>query len=353
MSPQEREAWEREKRHPLIGALLGGLAGAGLSGGGTALLNQRIGPETGIAFGAGGLLGALLGGFDQYHANRNINEMLEQAMIEEETEKQSDIPIDIRDPEDDLGSLQFAYVADYMGAKALERAAKKMLAHGDLDKGMYNSILERLNANVLNKLAPFIQTATAKYTENEGARWFREFVPFRDIRFITDAITAMSDNQKEQDLVGERYAKKIKKYQDKVDTSAKKVERETPFHLRLQGAMADLDSDVAGHKYMRKESPWQYWLNPIDKTGPLHELLDRYIRRGAATAAYPESTLGRFAATATPFLPLLMGGEKAKQKLRYAAMLNEIYDPIAMPEKMSSYQPYTATQQLFQSPCYA
>lgn len=86
MSPQEREAWEREKRHPLIGALLGGLTGAGLSAGATGLLNQRVGPETGIAAGAGGLLGALLGGLSQYSENRDLDAMLEQAFIEAQDE---------------------------------------------------------------------------------------------------------------------------------------------------------------------------------------------------------------------------------------------------------------------------
>jgi hypothetical protein len=89
---------------------------------------------------------------------------------------------------------------------------------------------------------------------------------------------------------------------------------------------------------MRDEKPWQYWLNPVDKSGPLTELLDRAKRRIGAGMAYPDSTLGRFGmgvgtAGTLGLLPLIAGGEKAQQSLRRSAAENEIYSDAATPEK--------------------
>ena len=105
----------------------------------------------------------------------------------------------------------------------------------------------------------------------------------------------------------------------------------------LQGEQADVDMDVAGHKQQRKEHPLNYWLNPIDRTGPINELLDRWRRRMGAAIAEPDSAMGRFgmgAGNAATFglLGALAGDKDAQNKLRRSAVANKIYGEESMPK---------------------
>jgi hypothetical protein len=245
--------------------------------------------------------------------------------------------------EDELGSMQQAYVADAVGADSHAKALKQVSEHEDVDEGLINALIASGAASG-EPIQRRIRHGASYFAESPKARMVGRFDP---TQLLTDnpdytltgliAGTGKRDEEREE-LVKERYRKVLKKYQDKLDPDAELTERDTPWHRANQGVLADLDSDIAGHKYMRGEKPWQYWLNPADKSGPLTELLDRAKRRIGAGMAYPDSTLGRFGMTAGTvgtlgLLPLIAGGEEAQQSLRRSAAENEVYSDVAAPDK--------------------
>jgi hypothetical protein len=245
--------------------------------------------------------------------------------------------------EDELGSMQQAYVADAVGADSHAKALKQVSEHEDVDEGLINALIASGAASG-EPIQRRIRHGASYFAESPKARMVGRFDP---TQLLTDnpdytltgliAGTGKRDEEREE-LVKERYRKVLKKYQDKLDPDAELTERDTPWHRGHQGMLADLDSDIAGHKYMRDEKPWQYWLNPADKSGPLTELLDRAKRRIGAGIAYPDSTLGRFGMGASTvgtlgLLPLIAGGEEAQQSLRRSAAENEVYSDVAAPDK--------------------
>ena len=245
-----------------------------------------------------------------------------------------------------LGSLQQAYVADAVGADASARAAAQAKDHPDVEDTIFNEWV----ASAAGGAEPFqrrIRHGASYLAESPKARMAARFDPSQLLTEDPDAtlVSLLSGTGKKsperEELVKQRYKAILKKYQDKLDPDVEKTERDTPWHRLQQGALANLDSDIAGHKYMRDKKPWQYWLNPIDKSGPLHEIVDRLTRRTHAGVARPESTLGRFGVTAGQLptlglLPLLMGGEEAQQKLRRSAAENKLYADVAEPEKKAN-----------------
>ena len=245
-----------------------------------------------------------------------------------------------------LGSLQQAYVADAVGADASARAAAQAKDHPDVEDTIFNEWV----ASAAGGAEPFqrrIRHGASYLAESPKARMAARFDPSQLLTEDPDAtlVSLLSGTGKKsperEELVKQRYKAILKKYQDKLDPDVEKTERDTPWHRLQQGALANLDSDIAGHKYMRDKKPWQYWLNPLDKSGPIHEIVDRLTRRTHAGVARPESTLGRFGVTAGQLptlglLPLLMGGEEAQQKLRRSAAENKLYADVAEPEKKAN-----------------
>ena len=241
-----------------------------------------------------------------------------------------------------LGSMQQAYVADAVGADSRARASKQVVDHEEADDGLYNALIAQ-GHGAAGPIQKRIRHGASGFAESAGKRMVNRFDPTQLLSENPDAtLTGLAmgtgkPNQEQEDLVAQRYAEVLKKYQAKLDPDAELTDRDTPWHRGLQGIMADADSDIAGHKYMRAEKPWQYWLNPLDKSGPLNELTDRYRRRVVASAAYPDSTAGRFGMTAggaasLGLLPLLTGGEDAQQSLRRSAAENDIYADVADPD---------------------
>ena len=241
-----------------------------------------------------------------------------------------------------LGSMQQAYVADAVGADARSRAAKQIMDHEDVDEGLYNSLLSQ-TAGMEHPFYKRVRHGASGFAESSRKRMLNRLDPSQLITEDPDAtVTGLlmgtgKANPEREELVAQRYKEVLKKYQDKLDPDAELTERDTPWHRYWQGVMADLDSDIAGHKYMRAEKPWQYWLNPFDKSGPLTELQDRGMRRMRAAQAYPDSTAGRLgmglgSVGTLGLLPLITGGEDAQQSLRRSAAENKIYSDVADPE---------------------
>ena len=243
------------------------------------------------------------------------------------------------DPDAKLGPIQHQYVADAMGGTAHERAGKTIRERfQDEDQGLFDSWLTA-NAPLREMMGKRIRRGASRMSENPGLRWLSYLDPTKQegqqeglVGLLASGGKTTKGIEDTENLVKERYAKKLKKHQDPVDDpEGETTERETPWHLGMQGSFADKDSDIAGHRYMRKERPFNYWLNPLDRSGPLIELGDRMMRRQFSGHALPESTGGRFAHGAIPFLSLFRGGHAAQNKLRRAALKNKIYGDEAMP----------------------
>ena len=258
-----------------------------------------------------------------------------------------------------LGPLESAYVADAVGARAGARKVDLLRALSKSPDYPHKDLFSQLllagnNAGFGKNMYERIDRGASNLAENPKLRLLSAFDPTSEEGFpglvdLTSAFGGSAEsiiNSKRR--AGEAYAKFLKKHQDKLDPNAKPTARETPWHVDMQAVLANLDSDVAGHTYMRNESPYHYWLNPMSRSGPIKEVLDRAARRSIASATRPESGLGRFAATvASPLTlglaPLVLGGEAAQQKLRSAAVKNNLYAPEAQPElKAASFGAYMA-----------
>jgi len=244
-----------------------------------------------------------------------------------------------------LGGLQASYVADAAGADASERAniLAGEKAREDEDSGLINDLFGQAAdaSRMINKRK---RHGAAAFAENKPARLATIVDP---TRLLTDGSPdqtltglAMVSGKKDKDRearVLDKYKDIVKKYQDPVEMDGEKTTRETPWHLLMQGEQADADMDVAGHKQQRKEHPLNYWLNPIDRTGPVNELLDRWRRRMGAAIAEPDSTMGRFGMGAgnvatLGLLGALAGDKDAQNKLRRSAVANKIYGEESMPK---------------------
>jgi hypothetical protein len=242
-----------------------------------------------------------------------------------------------------LGGLQSSYVADAAGADASERAniLASERAQENEDSGLLDDMFgQAADANrMINKRK---RHAAAAFAESDAARLLNVVDPSG---FLTDnpdmkltglAMLAGNKDKDREARVLKQYKDIIKKYQDPVEMDGDKTTRETPWHLLMQGELADADMDVAGHKQQREEHPLNYWLNPVDRTGPISELLDRWHRRMGASVAEPDSALGRFGMgvgnlATLGLLGALTGGEDAQNKLRRSAVANKIYGEESMP----------------------
>lgn len=246
-----------------------------------------------------------------------------------------------------LGSVEQAYVADAMGGESIQRLGERLLQMRQQQRnpGIYDDIL-MARGGVHSIMGERIQRGASRLADNPTWRMLSHLDP-----------TAPNDG-KSVGLIGalaglgggpdaaagakrrtaEAYRKFLHPHQDKLPAGTAGTARSTPWHLGVQARLANLDADVAGHSYMRREKPWQYWLNPFDATGPLLESGDRMQRRVFAGMAQPESTGGRaamgFGAMGTlGLLPLLTGGAAAQNKLRASAKQNELYPEAAVPEE--------------------
>jgi hypothetical protein len=248
-----------------------------------------------------------------------------------------------------LGSMQQAYVADAIGAAASARAGRQASEHEDADEGLLNALMASSGAGAA-PIQERIRHGAGSFAERPGARMMARFDPTQLITkdpnaTLTGLIMGTGKRNPERDeLVEQRYADVLKKFQDKLDPDAELTTRDTPWHRLQQGQLANLDSDIAGHKYMRSEKPWQYWLNPLDKSGPFTELGDRMMRRVGASLAYPDQTGGRAGMIAGNIgtgglLGLLTGGETAQQSLRGSAAKNKIYADVADPDIKGNGKP--------------
>jgi len=259
---------------------------------------------------------------------------------DEKSEKDDDKPKKKKvDTSTKLGPIQHQYVADAMGGTAHERTGKAIRERfQDEDQGLFDSWLTA-NAPMREMVGKRIRRGASRMSENPGLRWLSYLDPTKPdgsqeglVGLLASGGKTSKGVQDVEDIVKERYAKKLKKHQDPVDDpKGERTERETPWHMGMQGMLADKDSDIAGHRYMRKERPFNYWLNPLDRSGPLIELGDRLLRRQFAGHALPESTGGRFAHGLIPGLAMFRGGHDAQNKLRRAAMMNKIYGEEATP----------------------
>lgn len=245
-----------------------------------------------------------------------------------------------------LGPLESGYIADAMGGRAIENLGKKYQEMREDPENRYQSDYDRARLSSSGMTRAFgerINRGASRMAESPGWRVLSAVDPTRDgsREGIVGTLAGFGggDDRAEgaKRRAGEAYAKFLAKHQDKLKATATPSERQTPYHLGLQASLANQDSDVAGHNYLRRERPLHYWLNPTARSGPVKELATRASRRLTAGMATPESTGGRAAMAlgglgTLGLLPILMGGEGAQQKLRAAAAQNELYAPEAMPK---------------------
>ena len=235
-----------------------------------------------------------------------------------------------------LGPLEHAYVADAVGASPHVRLSETLPGKIKPESGWYDRLLAA--AAPLNKTyGERVQVGASRMADSPKLRLMSAFDPTanKDQAGLVELLAAGNWGQ-ESDLLAkarEKYKNIIKPHQDKLlDPNGPVTSRETPWHMSMQAMLADKDTDIAGHTYLRKERPGHYWLNPMSKAGPLRELTDRMLRRGLSGIADHESTAGRFAASLVPFYPQIIGGTEAQNKLRRLAYKNKMYDPAAEPD---------------------
>lgn len=247
-----------------------------------------------------------------------------------------------------LGPVQHAYVADAMGGKTFQRLGDKLT---DTDReGNYDDLFSQWFTGMgprYRQMGERIERGASRMADNPAWGLTAHLDPTAgegSVGLIGMASGLGGGADKAQNAkrrAGEAYTKFIKEYQDKLRENTQGTTRPTPWHLNQQGQLANLDSDIAGHKYMRDRRPFHYWLNPLDKTGPMMELTDRAVRRVFAGGAEPDSTGGRLATGMAGLgtlglYPLIMGGGDAQQKLRASAVDSGLYSPETQPEILSS-----------------
>ena len=246
--------------------------------------------------------------------------------------------------EEHLGPLQHAYVADAVGADAMQRGLEQA---SQQDEG---GLIDTVMASEAARVAPLqrrIRHGASGFAESPKTRIMGAVDPTMLLTqdpnaSLTNLIMGTGKKDPDQeDLVAERYKHHIRQYQDKDNPEAVETTRETPYHKILQSIMAERDTEVAGNKYLRKSSPGHYWTNPFAKSGPLSELYNRMTRRDAAASAWPDSTAGRFGmnlgnAGTLGILGQIMGDEEAQESLRRSAVKNKIYPDAAMPDKKAA-----------------
>ncbi len=241
-----------------------------------------------------------------------------------------------------LGGLQASYVADTAGADNHLRGLRALT-----DAGEEGGVIDDYYANMANARKIYNKRkrhGAANFAENRAARLLNVFDPTQLITDNPDAtltgalmITGAGDPEKRKRVL-EKYRDVIRKYQAKLDPDGPITNRQTSYHRMLQAQLADLDTDIAGHKQQRKENSLNYWLNPFNRAGPTRELGNRMARRHVAGTAAPDSRVGRAfrALSNAPTAGLynvIAGGEKAQQKLRRAAVQNAIYGEESRPEE--------------------
>lgn len=232
-----------------------------------------------------------------------------------------------------LGPLQHSYVADALGGTAIENTGRLLRQQEIGDHGIYDRML-MASGPLAEALGTRIRRANSRLATSKGTRLLALLDPTATrgpglVELSTGVGKKIPEKEEE---TRQMYAEHIKPYQDKV-TEGSTTSRETPWYMSTAGNLANLDSDIAGHSYLRNEQPGHYWLNPFIKAGPLYELNQRALRRHLAGSALPESTRGRFLSSVAPFYSIYAGGEEAQNRLRRSAMKNNIYDQVAVPEK--------------------
>lgn len=236
-------------------------------------------------------------------------------------------------PKKKLGPLQHSYVADAPGGTAIENMGRLLRQQEIGDRGLYDQMILS-QGPMAEALGARIRRGNSRLATSKGTRLLSLIDPTADggpglVELATGVGKKIPEQEEE---TRQMYTEHIKPYQDKV-TEGPTTSRETPWYMSMEGNLANLDSDIAGHSYLRNERPGHYWLNPFSKSGPLAELGQRALRRSFAGNALPESTSGRFWAGAIPGYGLYTGGEEAQNRLRRAAMKNNLYDQVAVPEK--------------------
>ncbi len=242
-----------------------------------------------------------------------------------------------------LGGLEASYVADAAGADNFLRGLDVLTDKAEPESGIFDdAMIDQANTGKVYQKRK--RHAASNFAENPSARLLNVVDPTKLLTgdpnmTATGASMAVGKgNPEKRQRVLQKYKDVIHKYQDKLDPDGSITSRQTPFHRLHQAAMADQDTDIAGHVQQRNENALNYWLNPLDRTGPLHELAGRMDRRHLAGRADPDSTSGRFLRGLSD-LPtaglysVLMGGEEAQQRLRRAAVQNKLYGEESMPEE--------------------
>lgn len=218
------------------------------------------------------------------------------------------------------GPLEASYLADLAGIDSQLEANRQVLRSGET--GLFP-----FAANLNTKVLPVARRSAANQANNAATRWLSDIGIGGDFNW-GDALAAAGGGEDIRNKARQWYESSgMKGMEDKVDDPAgETTQRETPWHKMQQGAMVDADKDIAFHRWMRKNRPYHYWLNPFDKSGPFNELIDRGMRRSIAGGARPESTAGRFGMFMVPGLSMLTGTDAAKNKLRRSALKNNLMD---------------------------
>lgn len=214
------------------------------------------------------------------------------------------------------GPMEAGYYADLMGFDSGIRAARNVRRSGET--GFFPAI-----ATLNEKGFQLARRGAANQATNKATRWLSDIGGLGEV----DLLSALGGDKSVRDDVRKKYEESgIDAFRDVPNKDAPRTTRETPWHQLQQGGLADLDYDTAFHRWSRANHPINYMLNPFDNTGPLVELMQRLQRRGVAASAYPDSTLGRFAASVIPGSGLVMGGRKAQEQLRGHAARNKLYN---------------------------
>jgi len=219
------------------------------------------------------------------------------------------------------GGLEGSYLADTMGMDAQLESTRNVLRgrnEGKHKKGL-EGVWSAMN-KVDQPLQEFARNSLANQSQNKATRWLSDFIP-GDIGALVDLGAGIAGGEGQTDKARKQWAESgADDYRDKDTDAAAKYGKKGKgaFRKGLAGQLANQDYRIAFHKQQRDKKPTNYWLNPLDHTGPFNELGDRISRRNVAYAGRADSTPGTvssiLANIATLGIPGMIGGNVEAQK---------------------------------------
>ncbi len=218
------------------------------------------------------------------------------------------------------GPEQSRHITNLLGLDAQMEAQRKVLRDG------HTGLAAKMSPTNMAVMQAARRSATHQATHGPS-RWAGAIMGDELVGPLIDTFSSFGGGNPEVRNKLRQWAETsgLNKARDPVDPSVPGTSNETPWHLAMQGNFAKQDIDVGHHRWNRQNRPLNYWLNPLDQTGPLNELGDRLLRRTFAGNAEPETRSGRFFRSAVPLLGTFKGNAAAQAKIRSQAHRNGLY----------------------------